>query len=130
MRLQFRTISVVALAVAGLGLLSLDADAESKRQRRTSSGAITKLKFDPSAETVELFKGMEEGVLETKVIALGPFGGNLLISNKTDKPLTIDMPQSFVTVHVLKQFGQQGGGGQQQHLPWTEGRAAHTDLNR
>ena len=81
-----------------------------KRERSRPQRPITNPQFDPSAERVELFQGMEDGTLETKVIANGPEGGNLLISNTTDEPVTVEMPTSFVTVHVLKQFGQQGGG--------------------
>ncbi len=65
---------------------------------------ITSPKFDASAKQVELFQGLEDGTFETKVIPLGPQGGNLLIVNKTDQPLTVKMPKSFVAVHVLKQF--------------------------
>ncbi|MCR9201110.1 MAG: hypothetical protein NXI04_20920 [Planctomycetaceae bacterium] len=81
---------------------------KSSRTKRYSP--ITKPIFIPAAPKVELFQGMEDGQLETKVIAKGPFGGNLLITNKTDEPITVEMPQAFATVHVLKQFGQGGGG--------------------
>lgn len=110
MRLQFSAIRFLALAIAGLGLLTSTSQAESKSERNNSR-PITKLQYDPGAESVELFKGMEEGLLETKVIANGPMGGNLLITNNSDQPLTVEMPQAFVTVQVLKQFGGMGGGG-------------------
>ena len=110
MRRQIRAIHVVALAVAGLGLLTSLSHAGTKSER-SSSRPISKLSFDAAAESVEFFKGMEDGVLETKVIATGPMGGSLLITNHTDQPLTVEMPQAFVTVHVLKQFGGMGGGG-------------------
>lgn len=90
-----------------------------------SDRVITVPKFDADAKQVELFAGMEDGTFETKVIPLGPQGGNLLISNKTAEPLTVKMPPSFVAVQVLKQFqpvppggnnnpNAQGNGGQQQ----------------
>ena len=103
-------IRTTAICVV-LSLFVACAQAEStKRERSKPSRPITNPKFDASAERVELFAGMEKGTLETKVVANGPEGGSLLISNKTDEPLTVDLPKSFVTVHVLKQFGQQGGG--------------------
>lgn len=108
MRIHHRQLACLAL-FAGLGLLCSASEAGSRPERRSSP--ITKPKFIPSAERVELFQGMEDGQIETKVIAKGPFGGNLLITNKTDQPLTIDMPQAFATVHVLKQLGGLGGGG-------------------
>jgi hypothetical protein len=59
---------------------------------------------------VGLFEGMEDGRLEVTVIAKDANGGNLLIENKTDKPLTVAMPEAVVGVHVLKQFAGGGGG--------------------
>ena len=89
-------------------------------------GAITKPKLDPNAPVVELFKGMEEGQLSTTLIQKDSMSGNLLIENLTKETITVDMPESFVGVHVLNQGfgggglgggglgggGQQGGGGQ------------------
>lgn len=108
MRIHHRRLACLAV-FAGLGLLCNVSEAGSRPERR--SAPITKPKFIPTAERVELFAGMEDGQIETKVIAKGPFGGSLLISNKTDQPLTIEMPQAFATVHVLKQFGAGGGQG-------------------
>lgn len=107
MRIHHRRLACLAL-FAGLGLLCSVSQAGSRPERRSTP--ITRPRFIPTAERVELFKGMEEGQIETKVIAKGPFGGNLLITNKTDQPLTVDMPPAFTTVHVLKQFGAGGGG--------------------
>lgn len=88
-----------------------------------SGRVISAPKFDADAKQVELFAGMDDGTFETKVIPLGPHGGNLLISNKTEQALTVKMPPSFVAVQVLKQFQPApngnnnqpagGGGGQQ-----------------
>lgn len=89
-------------------------------------GAITKPKLDPNAPVVELFAGMKEGQLSTKLIQKDSKSGNLLIENLTKETITVDMPESFVGVHVLNQGfgggglgggglggGQQGGGGGQ-----------------
>ena len=114
MMVRFRLLSVAALAIA---LLATGSSFAAKK-----SGAITKPSFDPEAPVVELFAGMEAGQLESKLIMKNEFVGNLLIENKTDGPLTVQMPDSFVGVHVLNQFGggfgggglgggQQGGGG-------------------
>lgn len=76
------------------------------------------LKFDPSADKMELFAGMDEGNLSVRVVAQDAFGGKLYIENKSDKPITVVMPEAFGGVHVLKQVGgfggQQGGFGGQQ----------------
>ena len=72
---------------------------------------ITKPKFDPTAEKIEFFKGMEEGQLETKFIPKDANGGFLLVTNTTEEPVTVELPEAFVAVQVLKQFGGMGGGG-------------------
>ncbi len=75
------------------------------------SRPITKLKYDPNAEVVSLFDGIEQKSLEVNFIAKDSKEGNLFIKNTTDSPLTVDMPKAFAAVHVLKQIGGPGGGG-------------------
>ena len=112
--------SRLSLAVwSVLGIVAVIAAGSSPGLAEKSSrpkGAITKPTFDPDAEQVGLFEGMEDGRLEVTVIAKDANGGNILIENKTDQPLTVAMPDAFVGVHVLKQFagggmGGMGGGG-------------------
>ena len=106
--------------------LSLLATAPVSAAKRTKTKrAITKLKLDPSAEKVELFAAMKKGLLETKLIPKDSKKGNILIENKTDKPLTVQFPESFVGVQVLKQYGGQGQGqgqGQSQSVGGAAGR--------
>ncbi len=73
---------------------------------------LTTTKFDPSAEQINLFDGMKDGSLEVKVIAKDALGGNLFIKNTKKEPLTVKMPEGFVAVPVLAQFGGAGGGQQ------------------
>ena len=112
-RFRSRGLSLLLTAVC-LSLLSSEPVSAAKRTR--AKRPITKLTVDPKAETVELFAAMEKGLLETKLIPKNSKQGNILIENKTDKPLTVQFPESFVGVHVLKQIGGfgggQGGGGQ------------------
>ena len=75
------------------------------------SRPITKLQFDPTAEKVELFKAMADGQIDAKLIHKNSLSGNLILENKTDKPLTVEMPESFVGVQVPSQFGGGGLGG-------------------
>ncbi len=92
----------------------------------SKSRAITKLTLDPTADVVPLFDGIEQKSLDVSYIAKDSKGGNLFITNTSDKPLTIQMPKAFAAVHVMKQiggaggnvgggggFGGQGGGGGQ-----------------
>jgi hypothetical protein len=71
---------------------------------------IRNLSLDPTASKVELFDGMETGSLSARMIANDITGGNVFIENKTNKPLTIIMPEAFVGVHVFKQMGGMMGG--------------------
>lgn len=82
---------------------------------------IRNLKLDKSAAQIEFFEGMKDGSLAIRMIPSDVKGGNMFIQNQTDKPLTVLLPEAFVGVHVLKQFGggglgvgQQGGFGGQQ----------------
>lgn len=91
-----------------------------------SGRVITVPKFDAQAKQVELFTGVEDGDFETKVIPLGPHGGNLLISNKTTEPLTVKMPTSFVAMQVLKQFQPAGPLGNNNPNPQANGGPQQT----
>lgn len=72
--------------------------------------AITKLSYDPRARSVDLFKAMEEGLIDVMLIQINARQGNLIIDNKVNEPLTIQMPEAFVGVNVLNQGGLNGPG--------------------
>lgn len=99
-----RLVRLTAVA-AYVVTLSVGATAADKRKP-----TITRLKVDPSARQVELFDAIEEDELAVTMIAKDSKGGNLLIENKTQEPLTVQMPAGFVGVHVHKQIGGLGGG--------------------
>ena len=92
------------VALLTLGLLAVGTAEAAKK------GQITKPKLDPNAPVVELFKGMKDGKLSTKLLQKNSKTGNLLIENLTKETITVQMPESFVGVHVLNQFGGGGGG--------------------
>ncbi|MCA9028067.1 MAG: hypothetical protein KDA86_22850 [Planctomycetaceae bacterium] len=94
----------LVLAVTLVGCLCATSEAAKTK------GIIKKLTYDPAAERVDLFDGIESEALDVKMIAKNSLGGHLLIENKTDQPLTVDMPESIVGVHVLAQIGGGGGG--------------------
>jgi hypothetical protein len=114
--MNLHSLSRWTLLAAVFGLLlavSSTSSAETKR-RETRKPAITNPKYDPTAERVGLFEGLEDGRLESKVVANDATGGFVFVSNSTDQPLTVELPDSFAFVQVLKQFGGGGlGGGQQ-----------------
>src|SRR5687768_9988684 len=69
--------------------------------------------YNPDHASVEMFAAMEEGQIEVKIIAKDSTEANVLIKNKSGKPLNVQLPEAFAAVPVLAQFGGQQGGGQQ-----------------
>jgi hypothetical protein len=65
----------------------------------------------PSADAVGLFDAMDEGQADVTLIVKNDHEARLLITNKTDQPLNIQLPNAFAGVPVLAQFGGGGGGG-------------------
>ena len=100
--------------------------ASSSRKRKKRLPPITNLKVDPEAKHVVLFDGLAGGTLHVKVVAQNSLYGSLYIENTSQKPLTVEMPDSFVAVQVLRQFGGggrgAGGGGGGRNEPIHGGR--------
>lgn len=98
-----------------LALFCLTLVAETQTTEAQAGGKrlrpITKLSYDPDAEKVELFQGIEDGKFDVKIIPKDEMGGKANIHNLTDKPLTVQLPKAMVGVQVLKQFGCGGGLG-------------------
>ncbi len=65
---------------------------------------------DAACETVELFSAMESGQIDVKLIPKDATLCRVLIENKTDKPLSVQLPSAFAGVPVLAQFGGDMGG--------------------
>jgi hypothetical protein len=74
---------------------------------------IKKLSYDPAADKVELFEGIEQESIEVTLIPKSSLEGNVFIQNKTKKPLTVVFPKAVAAQQVLKQGfgGGMGGGG-------------------
>jgi hypothetical protein len=72
---------------------------------------IRNLTLDPAADKMELFAGMEGGSFTTRMVPDDITGGQIFIENKTDKSLTVILPEAFVGIHVLKQFPAGNGFG-------------------
>jgi hypothetical protein len=63
------------------------------------------------AEEVEMFAGMEKGQIAVQVFPNGALRCNVVIKNKTDKPLSIQLPDAFAAVPALAQLDGGGGAG-------------------
>lgn len=64
---------------------------------------IKKPTYDPKADVVELFDGIGDGSLDVSVIADNDLSVNVFFTNKTDRPLTVKLPDAVAAVQVLKQ---------------------------
>lgn len=72
---------------------------------------IKKPSYDPTAQTVELFDGLDQGLLTAMLIPKSSLEGNVFIENKTGNTLTVKVPPAVAAVQVLKQgFGGAGAG--------------------
>jgi hypothetical protein len=75
-----------------------------------------------SVKAVELFDAMNSGQVAVKFIPANAAKANVLIENKTDRVLQVELPDAIAAVPVLAQFdqgfgqngGAQNGGGQTQ----------------
>ncbi len=68
-------------------------------------------KFIPDAERIELFDGLDDGRIAANVIMKDANGGNVLFENKTDKPLTVQLPEALIGVQVFGQCACAGCAG-------------------
>ena len=84
--------------------------AVASKTKKKKQPIIHSLKVDPKAQHVALFDGLANNSLNVKVVAQNSLSGNLFITNNSKTPLTVDMPESFVAVQILRQFGAGGGG--------------------
>jgi hypothetical protein len=58
----------------------------------------------PEAQTVELFSGIDEGLITVQLIPRNASQCRLLVANQTDRPLSVRLPEAFAGVPVLAQF--------------------------
>ncbi|MBN2473364.1 MAG: hypothetical protein JXB62_02055 [Pirellulales bacterium] len=64
--------------------------------------------FNPDHAAVEMFSAIEDGQISVKLIPKDSTLCQVLIENKTDKPLNVKLPEAFAGVPVLAQ--NLGGG--------------------
>ncbi len=62
---------------------------------------------------VEMFQAIKDGQIEVKFVPKDSAVATVIVKNKSDKPLAIEMPPAFAAVPVMKQQGGAGnfGGG-------------------
>ena len=100
---------VCLLAAAAIGAtFSMSTASAAERKAKAKSGFG---EFNPSDDSVDLFDGMNDGQLEVKFIPKDSSQANVLIKNKSDKPLNVKLPDAFAARPVLAQIGGGLGGG-------------------
>tara|TARA_R110002111_G_scaffold258083_1_gene326786 strand:+ start:1414 stop:2274 length:861 start_codon:yes stop_codon:yes gene_type:complete len=70
---------------------------------------ITTLKIMPDAPQVNLFEGIEQQTLAARVAPISAYNSSVFITNLTAQPLTVKLPQSVASVHILAQNGPGNG---------------------
>jgi hypothetical protein len=104
---------LIAGCIASAALFSLTWDnpeVAAANKKSVSKKPIKNPKYDPNGEEVEFFAAIEAGQIEAKLIPKNALGGNVLIENKTDKPLNVKLPEAAIGVPINAQFGGMGGG--------------------
>jgi len=64
---------------------------------------------DQKIASVDLFEAVNDGKIEVKLVVKNGEEARIITRNKTEQPLTIEIPEAFAAVPVLAQ--NQGGGG-------------------
>ncbi len=106
----FVACGLTSLALMASGMVPQELAAANKTAK-TSKKPIRNPKFDPTAEKVDLFAAKDAGQVTVKLVPKDAMGGTVLVENKTDKPLTIKVPEAVVGVSIHSQFGGGGMGG-------------------
>ena len=65
----------------------------------------------PTPEKVELFAAMKAEQIEVKFVPKDATQATVMIKNKTDRPLSIQLPQAFAGIPVLAQNNNNNNGG-------------------
>ena len=97
--------------------------------KRAGKRQVVKPGYDPAAPVVELFDGIDQQKFEARLVPKNSLEGSVFIENRTDKPLTVKLPQAVAAVQVLKQglggaaAGGRGGTGQPGGIGGGQGQA-------
>jgi hypothetical protein len=102
---QYKYNRRLALLCSAMAVMLIPAMLFAAEGRAPKSGGS-----DANQETVEMFGAMEKGQITVKLIPKDSTLCHILIENKTDKPLTVKLPETFAGVPVLAQRAGGGGG--------------------
>jgi hypothetical protein len=66
---------------------------------------------EKAAAAVDLFAARDAAQIDAKLIPHDSKTGTVILTNKTNFPLTIKLPEAFAGVPILAQVGRRGGAG-------------------
>lgn len=120
---KFSIAFVAAISLASSSFAQ-DQSSEPVKEESPRQKLVTKKRLNTIAKTqspvkgfssVDLFQAMDHGEIEVIIRNKDAANANLIVENKTDKPLAIRMPAAFSCVPVMRQGGAgapgMGGGG-------------------
>src|SRR3954470_7524905 len=90
-------------------VLSALAQAASAKEKETTVATKSAALPAASGSGVEFFEAVEAGQINAKFIALNDHEAKLVVTNNTNQPLSLKLPDAFAGIPVAAQFG--GGGG-------------------
>src|SRR3954470_2768360 len=90
-------------------VLSALAQAASAKEKETTVATKSAALPAASGSGVEFFEAVEAGQINAKFIALNDHEAKLIVTNNTDQPLNLKLPDAFAGVPVAAQFGGAGG---------------------
>ena len=67
--------------------------------------------YNPAHDSVDVFEAIADGKLDVKLIAKDSTQAKVVITNKSQQPVNVKLPDAFAGVHVLAQLGGGMGGG-------------------
>ncbi len=85
----------LAVGVLVIGALAVAASAAERKKAATTA----------KADNVEMFAAIERGDIEVKLVVKDDTEANVLIKNKTKRPLNVGLPEAFAGVPVFAQLG-------------------------
>ncbi len=98
----------LTLSLLILGAVTLLAQAKDFTAAATAADQANKPEI---SLPLDLFDAIDQGKVDAKFVARSAAKGRLVLTNKTDQPVNVQLPEAFAGVPVLRQFGGGGGGG-------------------
>lgn len=103
MRLSMNRWKSSRIAMATALVLMLTATMAARRNARAPQ--------ESAGQSVDLFSAIEQGQLDVKVIPKDATQMRVMLTNKTDQPLSVKLPDAIAAVPVLAQGPNPPGGG-------------------